>query len=164
MFRMSAKIVLCNCVTLDMSGSFLLVMLLYLWPMLLLVVSWITVTHYSRVSLSAIFVNYRTSTIVQLKSYHIPVDTLEQLLYLRNYIGFLLNFFHTGFPKYLAPYISSYSNCYSTRHSQSGCYFLVVPNLQLSVHKSVKQFSYSFAFDAPLFGMLFLIRFVCPPH
>ena len=35
----------------------LLMMLLYLWPMLLLVVSWITVTHFSGVSLSSNFVN-----------------------------------------------------------------------------------------------------------
>ena len=46
MFRMSAKVVLCNSVSLDMSGSFLLMMLLYLWPMLLLVVGWITLTHF----------------------------------------------------------------------------------------------------------------------
>ena len=51
MFRMSAKVVLCNSVTLDMSGGFLLMMLLYLWPMLLLVVSWISVIHFSGVSL-----------------------------------------------------------------------------------------------------------------
>ena len=69
MFRMSAKVVLCNSVILDMSGSFLLKMLLYLWPMLLLVVG-------SGVSLSAIFVNYSVSKIVQLELYQIPVDTL----------------------------------------------------------------------------------------
>ena len=76
MFRMSAKVVLCNSVILDMSGGFLLMMLLYLWPMLLLVVGWITVTHFSGVSLSSIFVNYSASKTVQLESYQIPVDTL----------------------------------------------------------------------------------------
>ena len=76
MFRMSAKVVLCNSMTLDMSGGFLLMMRLYLWPMLLLVVSWITVTHFSGVSLSSIFVNYSASKIVQPESYKIPVDTL----------------------------------------------------------------------------------------
>ena len=58
------------------------------------------------------------------------------------------NFLHTGFPKYFAPYISSYS-CYSSRRSQSGGNFLVIPKFQPSVHKSVTQFGYSFAFDAP---------------
>ena len=58
-------------------------------------------------------------------------------------------FLHTGFPKYFAPYISSYSSSYSTRRSQSGGNFLVIPKFQPSVHKSVKQFGHSFAFDAP---------------
>ena len=51
MSRMSAKIALCNSVTLDMSGGFLLMMLLYLWQMLWLV-GCITVTHFSGVSQS----------------------------------------------------------------------------------------------------------------
>ena len=55
MFRMSAKVVLFNSMTLDMSGSFLLMMFLYLWPMLLLVVGWIIVTHFSGISLSSIW-------------------------------------------------------------------------------------------------------------
>ena len=76
MFRMYAKVVLCNSMILDMSGAFLLMMLLYLWPMLLLVVGWITVIHFSGVSLSSIFVNYSASKIVQLESYQITVDTL----------------------------------------------------------------------------------------
>ena len=38
---------------------------------------------------------------------------------------------------------------YSTRRSQSDGNFLVIPKFQLSVHKSIKQFGYSFAFDAP---------------
>ena len=58
-------------------------------------------------------------------------------------------FLHTGFPKYFAPYISSYSSSYSTRRSLSGGNFLVIPKFQPSVHKSVKQFGYSFAIDAP---------------
>ena len=76
MFRMSAKLALCNSVILDMSDSFLLMMFLYLWPMLLLVVGWITVTYFSGVSLSSIFVNYSASKTEQLESYQIPVDTL----------------------------------------------------------------------------------------
>ena len=58
-------------------------------------------------------------------------------------------FRHSGFPKYFAPYISSYSSSYITRHNQSGGNYLVIPKFQPSVHKSVKQFGYSFAFDAP---------------
>ena len=57
-------------------------------------------------------------------------------------------FLHTGFPKYFAPYISSFSSSYTSRLSQSGGNFFVIPKFQPSVHKSVKQFGYSFAFDA----------------
>ena len=55
-------------------------------------------------------------------------------------------FLHTGFPRYFAPYLPSYS---STRLSQSGGNFLVIPRFYPSVHKSVKQFGNRFAFDAP---------------
>ena len=58
-------------------------------------------------------------------------------------------FFHTGFPRYFAPYLSSYSRSYSIRLSQSGGNFLVIPKFYPSIHKSVKQFGNSFAFDAP---------------
>ena len=58
-------------------------------------------------------------------------------------------FLHTGFPRYFASYLSSYSSSYSTRLSQSGGNFLVIPKFYPSVHKSVKQFGNSFAFDAP---------------
>ena len=76
---MSTKAVLCNRVTLDMSGDFLLMMLQYLWPMLLLVLSWIIVTRFSGISRSYIFVNYSVSKVskkVQLELYQIPVDML----------------------------------------------------------------------------------------
>ena len=58
-------------------------------------------------------------------------------------------FLHTGFPKYFAPYLSSYSSSYSTRRSQSVGNFLIIPKFYVSVHKSVKKFSNSLAFDAP---------------
>ena len=57
-------------------------------------------------------------------------------------------FLYTGFCKYFAHFPSSYSSSYSTRHSQSGDNFLVIPKHYPSIHKSVKQFGYSFAFDA----------------
>ena len=58
-------------------------------------------------------------------------------------------FLYTCFPRYFAPYLSSYSSSYSTRHSQIGGNLLVIPKFYPSVHKSVKQFGNSFAFDAP---------------
>ena len=58
-------------------------------------------------------------------------------------------FIHTGFPKYLAPYLSTYHTTYNTRRSQSIANFLNVPKFQPTIHKSTKQFCFSFAFDAP---------------
>ena len=58
-------------------------------------------------------------------------------------------FLHTGFPQYFSPYLSSFSSSYRTRRSQSGGNFLVISKCYQSVHKSVKQFGNSFAFDAP---------------
>ena len=87
MFRMSAKVVLLNSVIWDMPGGFLLMMFLYLWLMLLLVVAWITATHFSGANPSSIYANYSASKIVQPELYQIPV----QHLCLRNCTGFLLN-------------------------------------------------------------------------
>ena len=75
MFRMSVKVVLSNSVTLAMSDGFLLMMLPYLWPIPMLVVGRITVTHCSGVYVSSIFVNCGVSKIVQLESYEIPINT-----------------------------------------------------------------------------------------
>ena len=98
----------------------------------------------------SIYGNYSVSKIVRLV-YQTPVDTPEKLLFLRNCIGFLLNIvhclllphklLHTGFSRYFTPYLSSSSSSYNTRHSHSGRNFLVLI--------FVKQFGYSFAFDAP---------------
>ena len=71
-------------------------------------------------------------------------------------------FLQTGFPKYFAPYISAYSSSYSTRCSQSGGNFLVIPKFQPSVHKFVKQFDKILLLMLPLFGMLLMRRFVRP--
>ena len=59
----------------------------------------------------------------------------------------LCKFLHTGFPKYFAPYLSSYSSSYITRHSQSGGNFLAIPKFYPTIHKLSN--SYSFPFDAP---------------
>ena len=58
-------------------------------------------------------------------------------------------FIHTGFPKYFAPYLSTYHTTYNTRCSQSVANFLNVPKFQPTIHKSTKQFGFTFAFDAP---------------
>ena len=58
-------------------------------------------------------------------------------------------FIHTGFPKYFTPYLSTYHNTYNTRRSQSVANCLNVPKFQPTIHKSTKQFGFSFAFDAP---------------
>ena len=58
-------------------------------------------------------------------------------------------FIHTGFPKYFAPHLSTYRTTYNTRRSQSVANFLNVPKFQPTIHKSTKQFGFSFAFDAP---------------
>ena len=134
-----------------MSGSFLLMMLLYLWLMLLSLVSWITATHFSGASSSSIYVNYSASKIVQPELYRTPVDTpaVEQCMVFKT-ATLVYKLLYTGFPQYFAPYLSSYSSSYNnTRHSQSGGNFLVIPKFHPSVHKSVKQFGNTFAFDAP---------------
>ena len=58
-------------------------------------------------------------------------------------------FIHTGFPKYFAPHLSTYRTTYNTRCSQSVANFLNVPKFQPTIHKSTKQFGFSFAFNAP---------------
>ena len=58
-------------------------------------------------------------------------------------------FIHTGFPKYFAPYLSTYHNTYNIRCSQSVANFLNVPKFQPKIYKSTKQFGFSFTFDAP---------------
>ena len=58
-------------------------------------------------------------------------------------------FIHTGFPKYFVPYLSTYHNTYNTRRSKSVANFLNVSKFQPKIHKSTKQFGFSFAFDAP---------------
>ena len=59
-----------------------------------------------------------------------------------------LQVLHSGFTKYFAPCLSSYSGSYSTRCSQIGGNFIVVLEFYPSTHTFVEQFGYSFAFDA----------------
>ena len=89
---------------------------------------------------------YASITPVLKKLHWLPV---EQCMVYKT-ATLVYKFLHTGFPRYFAPYLSSYSSSYSTRRSQSGGNFLVIPKFYTSLHKSVKQFSNSFAFDAPI--------------
>ena len=176
MFRMSAKVVSCNSVTLDMSGSFLLMMLLYLCQCscyssqldycnsLFRSLSKFNLCKLQCIQNSAARIvsnaSRKSSITPVLKKLHwLPVEHCSVF----KTATLVYKFLHTGFPKYFVPYIFSYSSSYSTRRSQSGDNSLVVPKFQPSIHKSVKQFGYSFAFDAPLFGMLFPMRFVHSP-
>ena len=70
MFRMSAKVILSDYLISDMSGGFL-----YLWLMLLLVVGWITATHFSGASPNSIYANYSASKIGQPELYLTSIDT-----------------------------------------------------------------------------------------
>ena len=88
---------------------------------------------------------YTSITPVLKKLHWLPV---EQRIVFKT-ATLVYKYLHTGFPRYFAPYLSFYSSSYSTRHSQSGGNFLVIPKFCPSVHKSVKQFGNSFAFDAP---------------
>ena len=49
-------------------------------------------------------------------------------------VTLVYKFIHTGFPKYFAPYLSTYHNTYNTRHSQSVVNFLNVPKFQPKIH------------------------------
>ena len=89
---------------------------------------------------------YREACFLDIFTGHLS-DRQHHTLYVSMF-HFLHKFLHTGFPRYFAPYLSSYSRFYSTRRSQRGGNFLVIPIFHLSVHKSVKQFGNSFAFDA----------------
>ena len=88
---------------------------------------------------------YTSITPVLKKLHWLPV---EQRMVFKT-ATLVYKFLHIGFSRYFAPYLSSYTSSYSTRRSQSGGNLLVIPKFYPSVHKSIKQFGYSFAFDAP---------------
>ena len=88
---------------------------------------------------------YTSITPVLKKLHWLPV---EQSIVLKT-ATLVYQYLHTGFSRYFSPYLSSYSSSYNTRCSQSRNNFLVIPKFYPSIHKSVKQFGNSFAFDAP---------------
>ena len=130
-------------------------------PMLLLVVGWTTITHFSGVSkfnlhrLQSIQ-NSAARIVTNLSKYTWITPVLRKLHWLPvqfrsefKLATLVYKFIHTGFPKYFAPYLSTYHNTYNTRCSQSVANFLNVPKFQPKIHMSTKQFGFSFAFDAP---------------
>ena len=127
-------------------------------PMLLLVVGWTTVTHFSGVSKINLYrlqsiQNSAARIVTKLCKYTQITPVLRKLHWLPiqfrsefKLTTLVYKFIHAGFPIYFAPHLSTYRN---TRRSQSVANFLNVPKFPPTIHKSSKQFGFSFAFDAP---------------
>ena len=88
---------------------------------------------------------YTRITLVLRKVHWLPIQFCSEF----KLATLVYKFIHTGFPKYFAPHLSTYHTTYNTRRSQSVANFLNVPKFQPTIHKSTKQFGFSFAFDAP---------------
>ena len=139
MFRMSAKVALLNSV---ISDSQFLTHDVSVLVVNALVSIWLDyynslVRGLSKLNLHKIKTvqpEYTSITSVLKKLHWLPV---EQCTVLKTAM-LVYKFLHTGFPRYFAPYLASYSRSYDTRHSQSGGNFLVIPKFYPSVHKSVK--------------------------
>ena len=99
-------------------------------------------TWLSGIHLSIFSNKYTRITPVLRKLHWLPVQFRSEF----KLATLVYKFIHTGFPKYFAAYLSTYHN---TRRSQSVANFLNVPKFQPKIHKSTKQFGFSFAFDAP---------------
>ena len=145
-------------------------------PMLLLVVGWTTVTHFSGVSPNSIFIDYSLSRKVQLELLQIRVNTLGYLRYSGNSIGSLFSFARSSnwlswcTSLFILVSLNILLHIYPHTTlltildvvSQSVANFLNVPKFQPKIHKSSKQFGFSFAFDG-LFGIHFLKTFMHYP-
>ena len=164
MFRMSAKVVLSNSVISDMSGGFwflthdvsvlvanaLVSSQLDYCNSLFRSLSKFNLCKLQCIQNSAARIvsntsRYTSTTPVSKKLHWLPV---EQRMVFKT-ATLVYKFLHTGFPRYFAPYLSSYTSSYNTKRSQRGGNFHVIPKFYPSVHKSIKQFGNSFAFDAP---------------
>ena len=88
---------------------------------------------------------YTRITLVLRKLHWLPVQFCSEF----KLVTLVYKFIHTGFPKFFAPYLFTYCTTYNTRRCESVANFLNVPKFQPSIHKSTKQFGFSFAFDAP---------------
>ena len=87
---------------------------------------------------------YTRITPILRKLYWLPIQFRSEF----KLATLVYKFIHTGFPKYFTPHLSTYRNTYNTRRSQSVANFQNVPKFQPTIHKSTKQFGFSFAFDA----------------
>ena len=58
-------------------------------------------------------------------------------------------FLHSGYPKYLVPFLRPIYSVYNTHKIQADDVFPEVPHFAPSVYKSAKHFSLHFAYDAP---------------
>ena len=92
MSRMFVKAASFNWEISEVLGSSWLMMHLCRLPMLLWVVGWTTVTHFSRVSPNLIFLDYSLHKTVQLELLQIRVNILGLLRYSGNSIGSLFSF------------------------------------------------------------------------
>ena len=72
-------------------------------------------------------------------------------------------FIHTGFPKYFAPYLSTYHNTYNTRRSQSVANFLMFQSFNLKFTSPLNSFVSVLLLMLPLFGIHSLKTFVHHP-
>ena len=124
-------------------------------PMLLLVVGWTTVIHFSGVFPNSIFIDYSLYKTVQLELLQTRVNMLGLLRYSGNSIGSLFSFAKiSNWISWctslfiLVSHQSTYCTTYNTRCSQSVANFLNVPKFP-KIHKFTKQFGFNFAFDAP---------------
>ena len=88
---------------------------------------------------------YTRITLILRKLHWLPIQFRSEF----KLATLVYKFIHTGFDKYFAPHLSTYCTTYNTRCSQSVANFLNVPKFQSTIHKSTKQFGFSFAFDAP---------------
>ena len=133
----------------DISDGFLLMMLLYLWLMLLLVVGWITATHFLGVSPSSI---YGASKIVQPELYHRKVDTSVLKLH--------------WLPVEHCTVIKTATLVYKFLHSGSQCILrhIFLPTVVLIISVRVVVISLSFHSSTLLFSRsnnLVIVFFLC---
>ena len=98
---------------------------------------------------------YTSITPVLKKLHWLPVEQRTATL--------VYKYLHTGFPRYFAPYLSSYNSSYSTRCSQSSGNFLVIPKFALLLINLSNSLVMVLLLMLPLCGMLFLRRFVPLP-
>ena len=120
-----------------------------------LVADLIFVTHFSRVSLSVREIQCIQNSVANTCRYTSITPALKKLLWLPlkqhcvfKTLTLAYKILRTRFPRYFAPFLHLQKSPYNKRNQNAGS-FLVVPIFQPSIHKSSKQFGYSFAFDAP---------------